>query len=541
MEHDKQYPKILIYSFLKKLFPYVFPYLYANKTLDKEKTIYNTESKAGISFDYLLSLIIAALIATIGLITNSVAVIIGSMLISPLLEPIIGLGLAITTENNQLIKKLIFKIIVSVILTIVFTTILTTISPLKEPTTEIISRTNPNLYDLLIALFSGIVGVYATIKNKNNLTIIPGVAIATAIIPPLSIIGFGIGTSSYLISMGAFLLFFTNFIAILFSSVITFIYFGFLTKIEIAAKDSVIRKRLTQIFITMIIISIPLIYSLYTTVSYINLNNQVSNIIKQDIKNSANLYYLKVEEKSDKIYVSAIILAKDYLNEQKIKEIKKNLEDKFKKPVDLKLSQIIGQMPKLSLQNPQQPITPIQTPEEKISNATKDINDVFKTITDSINKLISPDFIESYNFAVSNKGKDYLTLEIKGNHIFSLNETKFIQNYIENIINTKINLTINTKPFLTPIPILNENDFKISTNDINNLQIIKNVYSSNKNISININCNYNNNALKSAAEQKIASIINYIESSLKIPSKSINSKITFNPTAANSSIKIDFQ
>ncbi|PMP86466.1 MAG: hypothetical protein C0174_01480, partial [Thermodesulfobium narugense] len=71
MEHDKQYPKILIYSFLKKLFPYVFPYLYANKTLDKEKTIYNTESKAGISFDYLLSLIIAALIATIGLITNS--------------------------------------------------------------------------------------------------------------------------------------------------------------------------------------------------------------------------------------------------------------------------------------------------------------------------------------------------------------------------------------------------------------------------------------------------------------------------------------
>jgi len=153
-------------------------------------------------------LTLANLIALNGLIQNSSPVIIGAMLISPLMGPILSFGFAFITGDRFIWRKSIIKISLSIILIIGVAAVTTYLSPLKDITDEIVSRTRPNLYDLIIAFLSGIAGAIAICTKKNYITIVPGVAIATAVIPPLSVAGFGLGIWSWRIFVGGFLLFF---------------------------------------------------------------------------------------------------------------------------------------------------------------------------------------------------------------------------------------------------------------------------------------------------------------------------------------------
>ena len=185
---------------------------YFNLLSDKEDEQAVIEQvKGGIVFrgTNLWILIFAIFIASLGLNVNSTAVIIGAMLISPLMGPIIGMGLAVGTLDTELLKQSLKNYGVATLISVVTAMVYFLISPLSEARSELLARTSPSLYDVLIAFFGGAAGVLAlTTKSKGQ--VIPGVAIATALMPPLCTAGYGLATAQWSYFFGAFYLFFIN-------------------------------------------------------------------------------------------------------------------------------------------------------------------------------------------------------------------------------------------------------------------------------------------------------------------------------------------
>ncbi len=180
---------------------------------------------------YWIQVLFSAGIATLGLVLNSPAVIIGAMLISPLMGSILANGLALAAGDAILALRAVVNLILSCGLAISFAVVLVLILPFQEMTDEILARTQPNLLDLVIALFSGAVGAVAICKEaKGVVTSIPGVSIAVALMPPLCVVGYGIATavsvspgSGLAVARGGGLLFFTNLVAITFMAMLVFL------------------------------------------------------------------------------------------------------------------------------------------------------------------------------------------------------------------------------------------------------------------------------------------------------------------------------
>lgn len=177
------------------------------------------------SLNYALELLLSAGIATFGLVLDSPAVVIGAMLISPLMGPILAGGLALAAADIYLGIKSLLSVVLSSICAVLFAAALVWLLPFQSPTHEILARTQPNLLDLGVALFSGLAGSVVVCRGGGGggVTALPGVAIAVALMPPLCTIGFGIGSKfSWSIISGAGLLFLTNLAAIMASAFIVF-------------------------------------------------------------------------------------------------------------------------------------------------------------------------------------------------------------------------------------------------------------------------------------------------------------------------------
>lgn len=200
---------------------------------DKKEEIYLQISRSAtiIDFSYWSQVLFSAGIATLGLALNSPAVIIGAMLISPLMGPILASGLALAAGDFVLGTRAAVNLFLSCLVAILFAVVLVTLLPFKEVTAEIAGRTQPNTLDLVIALFSGAVGSIAICKEvKGVVTSIPGVAIAVALMPPLCVVGYGMGITLTLnpedgarIARGGMLLFLTNLVAIIFTAMVVFV------------------------------------------------------------------------------------------------------------------------------------------------------------------------------------------------------------------------------------------------------------------------------------------------------------------------------
>src|SRR5574344_488212 len=166
---------------------------------------------SGVSFRgaNLWVLIFAIFIASLGLNVNSTAVIIGAMLISPLMGPIIVMGLAMGINDLNLMRRAVKNFGVATLISVLTAMVYFLITPLGEAQSELLARTSPTIYDVLIATFGGAAGILALCtKGKGN--VIPGVAIATALMPPLCTAGYGLATGHLLYFLGAFYLFFIN-------------------------------------------------------------------------------------------------------------------------------------------------------------------------------------------------------------------------------------------------------------------------------------------------------------------------------------------
>lgn len=162
---------------------------------------------------YSFMLFSACGIAALGLLQSSAPVIIGAMLISPLMGPIVSMGMALARVDPPKFRTAATTLLIGVALSVLASTIIVWASPLKDVTPEILARTRPTLLDLVVALLSGFVGAYLSINRKGGA--IAGVAIATSLMPPLAVVGYGLATAAWNIAGGAFLLFLTNVVAIL--------------------------------------------------------------------------------------------------------------------------------------------------------------------------------------------------------------------------------------------------------------------------------------------------------------------------------------
>jgi len=182
-------------------------------------------AESGWSPRYAFMTLMSAGIAVLGLLISSPAVVIGAMLISPLMNPILGFGFSLATFDFSETRRSLAALAIGSILAVAFTWLIVVLSPLKEATAEILSRTRPNLFDLLVALFAALAGAYAIIKGRGG-TIV-GVAIATALMPPLAVVGYGLATWNVPVFSGAFTLFVTNFVTIALAATVMARLYGF--------------------------------------------------------------------------------------------------------------------------------------------------------------------------------------------------------------------------------------------------------------------------------------------------------------------------
>lgn len=175
--------------------------------------------RAGVSFkgSQLLTLIFAIFIASLGLNTNSIPVIIGAMLISPLMGPIIGMGLGIGIQDITLVRRSLKNISAAVFGSLIASALYFTVSPLYDGASQLLARTSPSIYDVFVALFGGAAGILS-IAAKNKGQVLPGVAIATSLMPPLCTAGYGLATLQMHFFLGALYLFLTNMIFIFFAT-----------------------------------------------------------------------------------------------------------------------------------------------------------------------------------------------------------------------------------------------------------------------------------------------------------------------------------
>ena len=239
-----------------------------NQTISKDSEFKGTN---------LWILMIAIVIASVGLNMNSTAVIIGAMLISPLMGPINGMGFSIATYNFDLLRRAVKNFTFAVIGSLFASTLYFTLSPISTAYSELLARTTPSIYDVIIALFGGMAGILAISTNQRG-NVVPGVAIATALMPPLCTAGYGLATAQFSFFFGAMYLFTINTVFIALSSVIV----SQILKFPITAEVSQIKKKKINnwITITIVVILVPSIYFGYNLVQQEKFNDHASKFIK---------------------------------------------------------------------------------------------------------------------------------------------------------------------------------------------------------------------------------------------------------------------
>ena len=277
-------------------------------------------------------LICAMIIASIGLNTNSVAVIIGAMLISPLMSPIQSIGLGLSNGNLKRVYTSLFRLGIFILISVISSTFYFLVSPINEATPQILARTSPTLWDVLIAIFGGIAGVIGKTEEDGG-NVVPGVAIATALMPPLCVIGFGIAHGNLKIFLGAGYLFIINVFFIMMATLVgLIIYSGNI--FEAGHKISI--KKQIIFYIGSLIVIVPSIYTAATLVQDTATENSLKKFISGELKN--HYVFDNSVNKKDKTVTLKIV--GEAFKKQDIEKLEKKLEKYKLKNYKLKIQQL---------------------------------------------------------------------------------------------------------------------------------------------------------------------------------------------------------
>lgn len=277
---------------------------------NKKSVIENITSAVSFKGSNIWILACAIIIASVGLNVNSTAVIIGAMLISPLMGPIVGAGFGLGMYDFELLKKSLKNLVIATFVSLATSAIYFYISPFKEAQSELLARTSPNIYDILIAFFGGLVGVIAVTRvEKGNP--IPGVAIATALMPPLCTAGYGLALGNYLYFFGAMYLYTINcvFICIATFVIVKYLNYPIAQHLDLRHQKRV-KYGITILILLLIVPSIYFAYQLYIQKSY-NSRTEVF-IQKEFLDNDYPIIYKKIRYNTDPKRIELAFLAKKF-------------------------------------------------------------------------------------------------------------------------------------------------------------------------------------------------------------------------------------
>ena len=255
-------------------------------------------------------LIAAILLASLGLNVNSTAVIIGAMLISPLMGPIMGVGLAIGLGDFDLMKRSFKNYLVITLFSVVTATLFFLISPsVSEGQSELLARTSPTIYDVFIALFGGAAGFIALSTTKKG-SVIPGVAIATALMPPLCTAGFGLATGNLLYFLGAFYLYFINSV---FICVATFLGTRFMRFSRLKYVDKEREKKVRKYIVWVVVLTmIPAVYLTYGILNDTIYEGSVNRFVNEQLSfENAQVVDKKVEKRDGTKELRVVLVGKE--------------------------------------------------------------------------------------------------------------------------------------------------------------------------------------------------------------------------------------
>lgn len=285
-------------------------------------------------------LIFAIFIASIGLNVNSTAVIIGAMLISPLMGPIMGIGLGVGINDFELIKRAFINLAIATAISVITSAFYFFISPLSDAQSELLARTTPTIWDVMIALFGGLAGIVATTR-KNISNVIPGVAIATALMPPLCTAGFGLATGNFSFFFGAFYLFFINSVFISLSSfiIVRFLKFNKRTLLD-PAKERRVRR---YILVVVIITVVPSIILAYNIVSRSLIEKKVQEFVNNEFEfDNTQVISKKLLSEKGKTKLEVFLLG-EVISSEVVNILKKKLNNYNLENIELNIKQGVGE------------------------------------------------------------------------------------------------------------------------------------------------------------------------------------------------------
>ncbi|MCP4694558.1 MAG: DUF389 domain-containing protein, partial [Desulfobacterales bacterium] len=290
--------------------------------------------------NYFVMLSLSVLISAFGLLTNSPAVIIGAMLISPLMTPIFGISLGLARGNVTLLRHGMVGLFSGVALAIGVSMLLGLLPFPWEVTPEILMRTRPTLLDLGVAVFAGTAGCIAMIDERLS-PVLPGIAIATSLAPPLAASGLCIALGAYAGAWGAFLLFFANFLAILFISAVLFVVAGFVTRAEMGSGRELARRFAVAVF-SLLVVVVLLTDTLVTVFREMSASEKIERVLNEELakKPSTSMfrYQFKFNELDNVLDVLAIVKTPKALTPRRVKKI----QERLAKAVDHKTNLIIS-------------------------------------------------------------------------------------------------------------------------------------------------------------------------------------------------------
>ncbi len=296
-------------------------------------------------FDYFVMVLLSCMIATFGLLIDSAATIIGAMLVAPLMSPILGIGLASIRGDTTLLRDAASALLRGALLAVLLSALITWTNDLlpfvsmQDLPNEVLSRTRPSPIDLGVALAGGLAATFALVQ-PNLSAALPGVAIATALMPPLCVIGVGLASGDWEVAQGATLLFFTNAITIAASSSFLFFATGFSPRRK--PGDRALPRSLQIEIVLILILLAPLGWQSYRFVQEASFTREIEQVVREEVENfGAELASLSWQERSDEVLVMEItVLVSNPLRYSNSVELQNAIARRLQRTVQLKISQV---------------------------------------------------------------------------------------------------------------------------------------------------------------------------------------------------------
>ncbi len=306
---------------------------------DRVTLVERVQSASQWNIDFVALICLSTMIATLGLMLDSVAVVIGAMLVAPLMTPLIGCGLAVVQGNGFLMRSASKSVLLGFLVALLIALLMGALIPHAGVTDQMLARGKPNALDLGVALISGIAAAYATAR-PNLLGALPGVAIAAALVPPIATAGVALSDGDALTAAGAVVLFVTNIIAIVLGAAAALFAVGMQAKHLHTKEKRWTRHALMGLTVGAVVLSVPLIYFLYDSLPKDDISPALEQAIEQHIEteDTAQLISVRAERRAGQpLLVWVAIAAEDRPPRALADDLRRLVEHELDRPCDLQV------------------------------------------------------------------------------------------------------------------------------------------------------------------------------------------------------------